>query len=57
VVHHGLAPATVEKRHTVPDAAYLAHPERFVRKPPKPPEVPKEVWINKPTETQENETQ
>jgi putative transposase len=57
VVHHGLAPASVEKRGTVLDAAYLAHPERFVRKPPKPPEVPKEVWINKPTETPENKTQ
>jgi putative transposase len=52
-----LAPVTVEKRRTVPDAAYVAHPERFVRKPPQPPEVPKEVWINKPAETPENKTQ
>ncbi len=56
VVDHGLAPVTVEKRRTVPDAAYVAHPERFVRKPP-PPEVPKEVRINKPAETPENKTQ
>jgi putative transposase len=28
------------------DAAYAAHPERFVHGPPKPPVVPDEVWIN-----------
>jgi putative transposase len=30
------------------DAAYAAHPERFVRKPPAPPELPTAAWINKP---------
>ena len=34
-------------------AAYAAHPERFVRKPPEPPEIPSAAWINPPTETQE----
>jgi len=32
------------------DAAYAAHPERFVKGPPKSPAVPDEVWINRPTE-------
>jgi putative transposase len=30
------------------DAAFLAHPERFVRGAPKPALPPAEVWINKP---------
>jgi putative transposase len=29
-------------------AAYASHPARFVGGPPQPPDVPKEVWINKP---------
>ena len=48
VVHFGQAPAIREKRQSVLDAAYLAHPDRFVRKPPTPLPLPKEVWINKP---------
>ena len=30
------------------DAAYAAHPERFVRGRPVAARVPREVWINKP---------
>ena len=48
MVHFGQAPAILEQRQTVLDAAYLAHPERFVRKPPSPLPLPEEVWINKP---------
>lgn len=48
VVHHGLAPAAIEKRRAVLDAAYSVHPERFVGKPPQPLPAPAEVWINKP---------
>jgi putative transposase len=48
VVHHGLAPKAIEQRRAVLDAAYSAHPERFVRKPPQPLRAPTEVWINKP---------
>jgi putative transposase len=48
MVHFGQAPAIWEKRQTVLDAAYLAHPDRFVRRPPIPLPLPKEVWINKP---------
>jgi putative transposase len=48
VVHHGLATAAIAQRKDVLDAAYRAHPERFVRKPPQPLPAPTEVWINKP---------
>ena len=33
-------------RQVVLDAAYLAHPERFHRGPPRAPELPDKVWIN-----------
>jgi putative transposase len=32
------------------EGAYERHPERFVRKPPAPPELPTVAWINKPKE-------
>jgi len=32
------------------DAAYAAHPERFVRGRPMSPSVPPEIWINRPTD-------
>jgi putative transposase len=48
MVHHGQAPHILTHRQAVLDAAYSAHPERFVRKPPRPPELPSQVWINKP---------
>lgn len=57
VVHYGLAPAAIEQRRAVLDAAYRAHPERFVRKPPQPLPAPKEVWINKPKQPSDNNTQ
>ena len=31
-------------------AAYAAHPERFVRKAPEPPQLPGPAWINRPAE-------
>ena len=48
MVHYGQAPAIVKQRQLVLDAAYQAHPERFVCRPPQSSPVPKEVWINKP---------
>ena len=48
VVHHGQAEALTEKRREVLQAAYGAHPERFVRGEPMPSSLAKEVWINKP---------
>lgn len=52
-VHYGFAAARVEQRSKVLLAAYQAHPERFPRGLPKPPEAPTEVWINKPVRAQE----
>jgi putative transposase len=56
VVHHGLAPEAIKQRRAVLDAAYSAHPERFVRRPPQPLPAPTEVWINKP-QPSENKSQ
>lgn len=47
-VHYGLAEAVRDKRAGVLDAAYTAHPDRFVRKPPRPPKLPTTAWINPP---------
>jgi putative transposase len=47
-VHYGRAEGVRERRAAILDAAYAAHPERFVRKPPTPPELPGPAWINKP---------
>lgn len=43
-----LAGALLGRRAIVLDAAYAAHPERFVNKRPAPPELPGVAWINKP---------
>ena len=48
MVHFGEAPTVLARRQVVLDAAYQAHPDRFVRRPPKPLPLPSEVWINKP---------
>ena len=53
MVHYGQAARILEQRQTVLDAAYQVHPERFVRKAPKPCPVPTEVWINKPPNSNE----
>jgi putative transposase len=49
-VHFGRAESIHLDRARVLEAAYAAHPERFVRQPPVPPQLPGIVWINKPTE-------
>jgi putative transposase len=49
-VHHGRAPERIEQRARVLDAAFAAHPERFVHGRPAPASPPTAVWINKPTE-------
>ena len=54
MVHYGLAAAIRQNRQLVLDAAYAAHPDRFVRKPPVPLPLPKEVWINKPQNSHDN---
>jgi putative transposase len=52
-VHYGLTEAVRDKRAGVLDAAYAAHPERFVRKPPQPPKLPTTAWINRPDQPEE----
>jgi putative transposase len=47
-VHHGRTVELAGVRAGVLDAAYAAHPERFVRGPSTPAPVPAEVWINQP---------
>jgi putative transposase len=53
MVHFGEAPAVLARRQAVLDAAYQAHPDRFVKRPPKPLPLPSAVWINKPVPTGE----
>jgi putative transposase len=53
-VHHGLATAVHKNRQRALDLAYAAHPERFVRRRPTPPNLPTEVWINKPKPPDDN---
>jgi len=48
VVHYLRAEEVRASRQQTLDAAFAAHPERFVRKPPQPPALPTEVWINPP---------
>lgn len=48
-VHYGHAQNTLDRRQTVLGAAYAAHPERFVNKPPTVIPLPDAAWINKPS--------
>lgn len=48
VVHHGRAAEVIARRQRVLEAAYAAHPERYVNGPPRVPTLPNEVWINPP---------
>ena len=49
-VHYGRAEIVRAQRADVLTAAYATHPERFVRKPPQPPQLPGPAWINRPEE-------
>jgi len=53
VVHFGRADRVLAGRQAVLTAAYAAHPERFVAKPPSPIPLPREVWINPPADRPE----
>jgi len=57
VVHAGLAAEVTAARAVTLTRAYEAHPERFVRHPPRPPQVPTAVWINPPAKKEEEPTQ
>ena len=47
-VHFGQAAAVRAHRQRVLAAAYAVHPERFVKGPPQPADLPTAVWINPP---------
>ena len=47
-VHHGRAEQLHEDRRKVLSAFFDAHPERFVKGRPKPPDLPVAAWINPP---------
>jgi len=47
-VHHGNAGAVRKQSEVILSPAYAAHPERFVSKPPEPPKIPTNSWINPP---------
>lgn len=49
-VHEGRTKVLLDARQQVLNAHFDAHPERFVRGPPKVPRLPVGVWINRPTE-------
>ncbi len=53
MVHYNQTARILEQRQRVLDVAYRAHPERFVRHAPRPQPVPAEVWINKPSNSDE----
>jgi putative transposase len=48
VIHYGQAATLTSQRQETLTTAYEAHPERFVKGLPKPPQVPSAVWINPP---------
>jgi putative transposase len=56
-VHYRRAELVQAQRGQVLDAAYAAHPERFVRKPPTPPQLPTVAWINEPPKEDDTTTQ
>ena len=47
-VQRGEVEAVTQVRKLTLSAAFEAHPERFVRRTPRPPVVPEAAWINKP---------
>ncbi len=52
-VHYGRAETVIAARQEILQAAYAAHPERFVRKPPNALPLPEAVWINPPSQDEE----
>jgi putative transposase len=50
-IHYGTATAIHATRQATLDSAFLAHPNRFKGKKPMPLDLPTEVWINPPGES------
>ena len=55
-VHTGRAIEVLTARQVTLSAAYLAHPQRFVHREPRPQQPPPAVWINPPAATQNLES-
>lgn len=55
-VHYGLAEQLREMRADILNTAYQRHPERFVNKPPAPPALPTQAWINRPDDEENPDT-
>lgn len=51
-VHYDRVDIVQQARAAVLDKAYQAHPERFVKRPPRPLILSNRVWINKPNQPQ-----
>ena len=51
-VHYGQTDAVHAARQNILDRAFRNNPERFVNKPPRPPDKPTAAWINPPADTQ-----
>jgi len=49
-VHYGQAYEVHVTRQTTLDHAFRTNPNRFVNKPPQPPQMPTAVWINPPAQ-------
>ena len=56
VVHYGQAQDAYDVRAQVLATAYAAHPERFVRQVPRPPQLPTAAWINPPRPATDSST-
>jgi putative transposase len=50
-VHYGQTDAIHAARQNTLDRAFRNNPERFVNKPPEPPDKPTAAWINPPAST------
>jgi len=55
-VHSGHSAAALAARQKTLSTAYAATPERFVQREPRPLRLPEAVWINPPTNAQNQET-
>lgn len=56
MVHYGAAEECCRRRQQVLADVYTRFPERFVKGAPKVSKLPSKVWINRPQESQDNDT-
>jgi len=56
-VHHGHARRIIANRQRLLDAAFRAHPQRFVNRPPRHATLPEAVWINPPVPNTSSDNQ